>query len=150
MSLLAKIEADLKQSMLAKSAEKTGVLRMLKSSVKYASIEKGGAELVPTDAEVLAVLRKEVKKRQDSINSFVDAKREDLAAKERSELAILQTYLPAALSEKEMEEVVKAVIAETGITSKAQMGAVMKAAQAKAEGRADGKTLSQIVQKYLH
>jgi uncharacterized protein len=150
MSLLAKIDADLKQSMIAKSAERTSVLRMLKSSMKYAAIEKGGADAVPTDADILTVLRKEVKKRQDSITSYLDAKREDLADKEKSELLILQAYLPAALSESEMEALVKAAIAETGATGKAQMGLVMKTAQAKAEGRADGKTLSQIVQRLLH
>jgi len=117
--------------------------------VKYAAIEKGGADAVPTDTEVSAVIRKEVKKRQDSITSYTEGNRPELAEKEKAELAILQTYLPAALSEPELETLVKEAIAETGATGKAQMGAVMKAAQAKAAGRADGKTLSQLVQKLL-
>ncbi len=149
MSLTAQIDADLKKAMIARDAERLSVLRMLKSSVKYAAIEKGGADAVPTDTEVSAVIRKEVKKRQDSITSYTEGNRPELAEKEQAELAILQTYLPAALPEAELEQIVKDAIAETGATGKAQMGAVMKAAQAKAAGRADGKTLSQLVQKLL-
>jgi len=149
MSLTAQIDADLKKAMIARDAERLSVLRMLKSSVKYAAIEKGGADAVPTDTEVSAVIRKEVKKRQDSITSYTEGNRPELAAKEQAELEMLQTYLPAALSEAELEKIVKDAIAETAATGKAQMGAVMKAAQAKAAGRADGKTLSQLVQKLL-
>src|ERR1700677_4721259 len=149
MSLVAKIDADLKAAMIAKDAEKLSVLRMLKSAVKYAAIEKGGADSVPTDLEVLSVVRKEVKKREDSITSFTQAGREDLAAKERTEHEFLKSFLPTPLTPEKMEALVKEVIAEVGATSKAQMGAVMKAAQAKAAGQADGKALSQIVQKLL-
>lgn len=149
MSLVTQIDADIKQAMLSKDAEKLSVLRMLKSSVKYAAIEKGGADFVPGDAEVIAVVRKEIKKRQDSIDSFTKANRTDLADKEKKELAVLQVFLPAGLSEAEIEAIVKDAIAEVGATTKAQMGAVMKAAQAKASGRADGKTLSSLVQKLL-
>lgn len=149
MSLVAQIDADLKQSMLAKTADKTGVLRMLKSAVKYAAIEKGGADAVPTDADVITVVRREVKKRQDSIQSFTEAKREDLADKERAELPVLEAYLPAAMSESDLLALVQAAIAEAGATSKAQMGAVMKIAQSKAAGAVDGKRLSTLVQKLL-
>ena len=149
MSLVAKIDADLKAAMIAREAEKLSVLRMLKSAVKYAAIEKGGADAVPTDLEVLAVVRKEAKKREDSIAGFTQAGRTELADKEKAELEFLKTFLPAQLTPEKMEELVKEVIAETGATSKAQMGTVMKAAQAKAAGQADGKTLSQIVQKLL-
>jgi uncharacterized protein YqeY len=149
MSLVARIDAELKQAMLARAAEKLSVLRMLKSSVKYAAIEKGGADAVPTDADVVAVLRKEVKKREDSVTSFTQAGRPELAAKESAELAMLKEYLPAQMGPEQMEKLVREAIAETGATSKAQMGAVMKAAQAKAAGQADGKTLSQIVQRLL-
>ena len=83
MSLVAKIDADLKAAMIAKDAEKLSVLRMLKSAVKYAAIEKGGADSVPTDLEVLAVVRKEAKKREDSIASYTQASRPDLADKEK-------------------------------------------------------------------
>lgn len=149
MSLTAKIDQDVKEAMLARAAEKVGVLRMLKSAVKNAAIEKGGADTVLADADVLAVVRKEVKKRQDSIASFEGAGRTDLADKEKAELPILQAYLPAEMPAEELEKIVKDAIAETGATSKKEMGAVMKAAQAKAAGRADGKTLSQLVQKLL-
>jgi len=149
MSLVAKIDTDLKAAMIAKQADKLSVLRMLKSAVKYAAIEKGGADSVPTDLEVLSVVRKEAKKREDSIAQYTEAGRADLADKEKLELEFLKTFLPAQLTPEKMEELVKEVIAETGATSKAQMGTVMKAAQAKAAGQADGKTLSQIVQRLL-
>ena len=149
MSLVAQIDADLKKAMLAREADKLSVLRMLKSAVKYAAIEKGGADSVPTDADVIAVVRRESKKREDSITSFSDAGRTDLADKEKQELEFLRTFLPAQMSPEKAEELVKEVIKETGATGKAQMGTVMKAAQAKAAGQVDGKTLSQIVQRLL-
>jgi uncharacterized protein len=149
MSLVAKIDADLKAAMIAKDAEKLSVLRMLKSAVKYAAIEKGGADAVPSDLEVLAVVRKEVKKREDSIASFSQAGRTDMADKEKKEMEFLKTMLPAQLTPEKLEQLVKEAIAEVGATSKAQMGSVMKAAQAKAAGQADGKTLSQLVQRLL-
>ena len=135
--------------MIAKDAEKLSVLRMLKSAVKYAAIEKGGADSVPTDLEVLSVVRKEVKKREDSIASFSQAGRTEMADKEKKEMEFLKTMLPAQLTPEKMEELVKEAITEVGATSKAQMGSVMKAVQAKAAGQADGKTLSQIVQRLL-
>jgi uncharacterized protein YqeY len=149
MSLVAKIDADLKAAMFAKDAEKLSVLRMLKSAVKYAAIEKGGADSVPTDLEVLSVVRKEVKKREDSIASFTQAGRNDMADKEKTEMEFLKTMLPAQLTPEKLEQLVKEAITEVGATSKAQMGSVMKAAQAKAAGQADGKTLSQLVQRLL-
>jgi uncharacterized protein YqeY len=149
MSLVAQIDADIKKAMIAKEAEKLSVLRMLKSAVKYASIEKGGADAVPTDAEVLAVVRKEAKKREDSIASYGQAGRTDLADKEKQELEFLRTFLPAQMSPEKVEALVRESIQETGATGKAQMGLVMKAAQAKAAGQVDGKTLSQVVQRLL-
>jgi uncharacterized protein YqeY len=149
MSLVAQIDADLKKAMMAREAEKLSVLRMLKSAVKYAAIEKGEADAVPSDADVLAVVRKEAKKREDSITSFTQAGRTDLADKEKQELEFLRTFLPAQMSPEKVEALVKEAIQETGATGKAQMGAVMKAAQAKAAGQVDGKTLSQVVQRLL-
>jgi uncharacterized protein YqeY len=148
MSLVAQIDDELKKAMVAREAEKLSVLRMLKSAVKYASLEKG-ADNVPTDADVVAVVRKEVKKREDAIASFTQANRTDLANKEKLEVEFLRSYLPAQMPEEKVEALVKGVIAETGATSKAQMGLVMKAAQAKAAGQVDGKTLSQVVQRLL-
>src|SRR3984957_10166507 len=110
MSLVAKIDADLKAAMIARDAEKLSVLRMLKSAVKYAAIEKSGADAVPTDLEVLAVVRKEVKKREDSIASYSRAVRTDLADKEKQELEFLRTFLPAQLPPEKLEELVKEAI----------------------------------------
>ena len=148
MSLVAQIDDELKKAMIAREAGKVSVLRMLKSAVKYAALEKG-AENEPTDADVIAVVRKESKKREDSIASFTQANRTDLAEKEKIELEHLRAYLPAQMPEEKIEALVRDAIHETGATSKAQMGLVMKAAQAKAAGQVDGKTLSGVVQRML-
>ena len=149
MSLLQQIDADLKEAMKARAMEKLAVLRMLKSALKNAAIEKGGAEAQLDDAEVLAVIRKQVKQRQDSVESFEKGGRPELAAKERFELEVLSAYLPKPLSPEELSKLVADAIAEAGATSKAQIGAVMKIALARAEGRADGKTLNQEIQRQL-
>ncbi|MBA3652155.1 MAG: GatB/YqeY domain-containing protein [Chthoniobacterales bacterium] len=149
MTLQERIDGDLKDAMRAKDALKLGVLRMLKSAIKYAAIEKSGAEGNLDDAETSAVIRKQVKQRQDSIESFEKGGRAELAAKEKGELAILNAYLPQALPADELAAIVRAAIVETGASSKAQMGLVMKAVQAKVAGRADGRAISQEVQRQL-
>ena len=149
MTLQERVDSDLKEAMRAKGATKLGVLRMLKSALKYAAIAKSGAEAELSDAEVVQVIRKQAKQRHDSIESFEEGGRTELAEKEKEELAILNSYLPQAISADELTEVVQQTIAETGATSKGQMGIVMKALQAKVGGRADGKTLSAEVQKQL-
>jgi uncharacterized protein YqeY len=149
MALAERVDTDLKDAMRAKDATKLGVLRMLKSALKYAAIEKSGAEADLNDAEAAQVVRKQAKQRQDSIESFEKGGRAELAAKEREELSILQAYLPQGMSADELAKVVRDTIAEVGATSKAEMGAVMKALQEKVAGRADGKTLSQEVQRQL-
>ena len=149
MTLQQRVDSDLKEAMRAKDATKLGVLRMLKSALKYAAIAKSGAESELSDAEAIQVIRKQAKQRQDSIESFEKGGRTELADKEREELALLNTYLPQAMSAEDLEKVVREAIAELGATSKAQMGAVMKALQSKAGGRVDGKTLSAEVQKQL-
>jgi uncharacterized protein YqeY len=149
MTLSEKIDTDLKDAMRAKNATRLSVLRMLKAAVKNAAIEKGGADAQLNDADATQVIRKQVKQRQDSIESFEKGGREELAAKEKEELSILQSYLPQAMSAAELSQAVREAIAEAGATSKAQMGVVMKAVQAKVAGRADGRTLSAEVQKQL-
>ena len=149
MTLQQRVDSDLKEAMRAKDATKLGVLRMLKSALKYAAIAKSGAESELSDAEAVQVIRKQAKQRQDSIESFEKGGRTELADKEKEELALLNTYLPQAMSAEELEKVVRETIAELGATSKVQMGAVMKALQAKAGGRADGKTLSTEVGRQL-
>ena len=148
MTLQERIDSDLKDAMRAKDAAKLGVLRMLKSALKYSAIEKS-AEGQLDDAEAAQVIRKQVKQRQDSIEQFEKGGRAELAAKEKEELAILNAYLPKGLEADELAALVRDAIAEVGATSKAQMGAVMKALQAKVAGRADGKTLSQEVSRQL-
>jgi hypothetical protein len=106
-------------------------------------------DFVLDDVSALAVVRKELKKRQDSVEGFEKGNRPDLAAKEKAEAEMLSAYLPKALTPEETTALVAAVIAETGATSKAQMGAVMKAATERAAGRADGKTLSTAVAAQL-
>ena len=149
MTLQQRVDSDLKEAMRAKDATKLGVLRMLKSALKYAAIAKSGAEAELSDAEAVQVIRKQAKQRQDSIESFEKGGRVELADKEKGELAILNSYLPQGMSPDELAKIVRETIAELGATSKAQMGAVMKALQAKADGRADGKTLNAEVQKQL-
>src|SRR6266581_4778482 len=149
MTLQERVDSDLKEAMRAKDTRKLGVLRMLKSALKYAAIAKSGSDAELSDAEAAQVIRKQAKQRQDSIESFEKGGRAELAAKEKEELSILQAYLPQGMSPDELAKVVRDTIAEVGATSKAQMGAVMKALQEKAAGRADGKTLSQEVQEQL-
>ncbi|MFM8789662.1 MAG: GatB/YqeY domain-containing protein [Chthoniobacterales bacterium] len=150
MSLTAKIDQDIKEAMKAKQADRLGGLRMLKSSLKYAVIEKGAAsEADLADTDVITVIRKRIKQCQDAVEGFVKGGREEQAAKEKAEIALLEAYLPAALSADELAAIVRDAIAETGATGKAQMGAVMKVVMAKAGGRTDGKAVNAEVQKQL-
>src|SRR6266540_6121752 len=134
--------------MREKNATKLGVLRMLKAALTNAAIEKG-AQGQLNDAEAAQVIRKQVKQRQDSIESFEKGGRAELAEKEKEELAILNGYLPQPMSADEISKIVCETITEAGASSRAQMGAVMKALQAKVAGRVDGKALSAEVQKQL-
>jgi uncharacterized protein YqeY len=147
MTLQERIDSDLKDAMRAKEAGKLAVLRMLKSAMKYAAIERPDGVL--DDAAAIQVIRKQVKQRQDSIESFEKGGRPELAAKEKEELELLNSYLPKGMGPEELAALVREAIAEVGATSKAQMGAVMKVVQAKAAGRADGKTVSTEVQRQL-
>ena len=149
MTVQERVDSDLKEAMRAKDTRKLGVLRMLKSALKYAAIAKSGAEAELSDAEAAQVVRKQVKQRQDSIESFEKGGRVELAEKEKEELSILNAYLPQAMSADELAVVVRETIAEVGATSNADMGAVMKALQVNVAGRADGKTLSQEVSRQL-
>ncbi len=149
MSFQARIDQDLKEAMKAREAERLGVLRMLKAALKNAAIEKGGMQFELTEQDALAIVRKEMKKRQDSIESFTKGGRPELAAKEQSEAEILAAYLPQALTPEEVQALVAGAIAEAGATSKKEMGAVMKLANERAAGRVDGRTLSAAVSAAL-
>jgi len=149
MTLQSQVDNDIKDAMRARDTVRLNALRMLKTAMKNAAIEKGGAEAVLDDIEAAVVIRKQIKQRQDSVEGFEKGGRPELAAGESAEIAVLSGYLPKNLSPDEVTALAKEAIAEAGATSKQHMGAVMKIAIAKAAGRADGKTLSMAVQKHL-
>ncbi len=147
MSLQDRLSQEIKTAMLAKDADRLSTLRMLKSALGYALIERK-TESMP-DADVVALVQKEVKKRRDSVEQFEKGGRAELAAKEKQEIAVLESFLPQPLPPEELEKLVRATIQELGAASKKDMGPVIKAVQAKAAGRADGKTVSTLVGKLL-
>ena len=149
MTIQEEIDLDLKDAMRSRHAERLSVLRMLKSALTNAAIEKRGAAGGLADSEAVGVIRKQVKQRLDSIASFEKGGRPELAAKERKEIEFLTEYLPKALDENEIDQLVKDAIGEVLATSRAQIGAVMKIATEKAAGRIEGKKLIQAVQKAL-
>lgn len=149
MTIHQRILEDMKTAMKAKDTVALNVVRNLKSAMKYAAIEKLGADGELGETDAIGVIRKEIKKRQDSVASYEQANRQDLADNEKAEIAVLEKYLPAAMSEAEIVALVEAVIAELGATSKKEMGAVMKALGERAAGRADNRLLSAEVGKRL-
>ncbi len=147
MAFSDQLQLEIKSAMLAKDADRLNALRMLKSAVGYAQIEKKTEAL--SDADFLSVVQREVKKRRDSLEQYTNAGRPELAAREAAEIGVLEIFLPKALSPAELNDVIVATIRELGATEKKQMGAVMKAVQSKVAGRADGKTISGIVNQLL-
>jgi uncharacterized protein len=147
MTLQEQLSQEIKSAMLAKDADRLGTLRLLKSALGYAQIEKKSE--TTSDADFIALVQKEVKKRRDSVEQFEKGGRPELAAKEKQEIGVLEKFLPQAMSEAELEQLVRATIQEVGASSKKDMGAVIKAVQAKAAGRADGKTISGLVGRLL-
>jgi uncharacterized protein YqeY len=147
MAVAEKLAQEIKAAMLAKDADRLSTLRMLKSAIGYAAIEKKTDPL--PDGDVVAIVQKEVKKRRDSIEQFEKGGRPELAEKEKKEIVTLEEFLPKALSPEELEQLVKTTISEVGATSKKDMGTVIKAVQAKAAGRSDGKSISGLVGKLL-
>jgi uncharacterized protein YqeY len=147
MSLREKLDADLKDAMRARNQTKLDTIRGIKSAVMYKEVQGEGTTL--DDDGILKVITGLVKQRKDSIEQFTTAKRQDLVDKETGELAVLQSYLPQQLTPAEIEALVVEAMRETGATDMKGMGAVMKAVQAKATGRAEGKLISEIVKKKL-
>src|SRR6266404_208366 len=147
MSLEARLSQEIKAAMLARDADRLSTLRLLKSAVGYMLLERKSDNL--SDAEFVAVVQKEIKKRRDSIEQFEKGGRLELAEKEKKEIQVLETFLPQPFSPAELEQLIKATIQELGATSKKEMGPVIKAVQAKAAGRADGRTISAVVSKLL-
>ncbi|MBM2821180.1 MAG: hypothetical protein HW405_940 [Candidatus Berkelbacteria bacterium] len=146
MRLTQQIDVDLGESMKSKDELKTSVLRMLKSALKNWQIAN---KKEPQDADILQVIQKEIKSRKDSIAMYKQGGREELAEKEKSEVEILQNYLPEQLSEDEIREKIKEVISSTGATGPQDMGKVMGPIMAEFKGKADGTTVSQIVKEEL-
>lgn len=147
MSYLNRIQADLTAAMKEKDELRLSVLRMMKSALKNKEIEK----VRPLDdLESLQVLQTLVKQRRESVDQFTKGGRKDLADKETKEIAIIEEYLPAAPTDSEVQRAVESAINETGADSLKQMGAVIKAARARLEGKAvDGKALSDRVRQRL-
>jgi len=147
VTLLERLQQELKAAMLAKDADRVSPLRLLKSALGYVQIERKTETL--SDAEVVAVVQKEIKKRRDALEQYRTGGRPELAAKEEQEIRVLEIFLPQAASAEELEQVVRAILQETGATSKKDMGPVIKAVQARMAGRADGKTISTLVGRLL-
>jgi len=143
------LQDELKQAMLAKDTTTTSALRMLISAIGYYEIQKGGAGYVATDEDVLLVIQKEAKQHRDSIQQFQEANRTELVDKEKTELEILQKYLPAQMEEEEIRKLVIEAISQTGATTKSDMGKVMGALMPATKGKADGGLVSKIVQENL-
>jgi len=146
MSLRQKIEDDLKGAMKAREEAKLSTLRLLKSAVKYREIELGKTL---DDGEVVVVVNSLVKQRRDAAEQYRAGGRPDAAVKEEAEIVVLQGFLPEQLSRAEVEELVSKAVLETGATGPKDMGLVMKRLKETVAGRADGKTLSDLVRERL-
>jgi uncharacterized protein YqeY len=149
MSLSTQLAEEIKNAMKAKDTVTLNTVRALKSALKYAAIEKHGPDGDLDDADSLVVVRREIKKRQDSVAQYEQGGRPELAAQEKAEIAVLEKYLPAAMSADDIAKMVDTAIAETGATTKKDMGKVMKLLQERSGGAVDNKTLSSEVNKRL-
>jgi len=145
----AQLKEELKQSMLARDAEKTSTLRMIVSALGYYEIEKGGAGYEATEEDIEAVLQKQAKQRRDSIEQFKAGGRDELVEKETNELKIIESYLPQQMSEDEVKQLVDEAVATTGASSPSDMGKVMGALMPKVKGKADGSLVSRLVKEKL-
>jgi hypothetical protein len=148
MTLEEKINADLKTAMLARQEATVRGLRAIKSAIILAKTEKGAGGVISAEKEV-QMLQKLLKQRKDSITEFEKASRTDLVTKEKEEVAVIEKYLPAMMSEDEVREVVKKAIAETGATTQKEMGKVMGIVSKQLAGKADNKLVADIVKSLL-
>lgn len=148
MSLKSTIESEVKQAMLNKDKDRLRALRAIKSQILLAETEKGGGGELSEEVEI-KLLTKAAKQRRDSIRIFEEQGRNDLAATEKSELEVIESFLPKQLSEEEVEAEVKKVIAEVGASGHQDMGKVMGIATKKLAGKADGKIISILAKKLL-
>ncbi len=147
MSLLDRLNDDMKQAMKNKEKEKLTTIRMVKSALQNEGIKLQQQSL--SEEDELTVLTRELKQRKDSLLEFEKAGREDLVDKIKGEIAVLEVYLPQQLSEEELTAVIKQAIADTGAASKADMGKVMGAVIPKVKGKADGSLVNKLVSQLL-
>lgn len=148
MALEEKINQDIKRAMLAKDQVSLRGLRAVKAAIQLAKTEKGASETLSEEREI-QLLTKLVKQRKESIDIFEKQGREDLAVTEREEVAVIEKYLPAQLSEAEIKAAIEKIIAEVGATSQKDMGKVMGAATKSLAGKADGKIVAELVKSLL-
>lgn len=146
ISLRKKIEEDIKQALKSKDSLRLGVLRMLKSEIRYKEIDKH-SEL--SDDEVILALSSSIKKRKDSIEQFERGGRDDLVAQEKAELEVILGYMPAQLTEEKLSEIISLAIKETNASGPAELGKVMKLIMPQVRGKADGKLINQLVSSQL-
>ena len=142
MSLIEKIDNDLKQAMRARDEARLSTIRMLKSAIKYVAIEKSGAL---GDAEIVQVIQKQIKQRRESIQQFRDGGRSEMAAKEEKEASILEGYLPKQINPEELKNIVEQEVRAQGASTKKDFGRMMKHLNDKLAGSADNKRLSEIL-----
>jgi uncharacterized protein YqeY len=148
MSLEQKVMADLKAAMLAKDEKSLRSLRAIKSAIINAKTAEGAHGEIKEEDEI-KMLQKLVKQRKDSLEIYEKQNREDLAVKEREEIAVIEKFLPAQMSEEALREIISKIVTETGASSPADMGKVMGAANKQLAGKADGKTIATIVKELL-
>ncbi len=146
MTLREQIKNDIKEAMKAKEVAKRDALRLLDSALKQIEVDER-KEL--SDEDVMAIIAKQLKQRQDSMHQYKEAGREDLYDKEAAEVAIFETYMPKQLSDDELAEALKSIIAEVGATSVKDMGKVMGAAKSRIGQQADGKRINECVKSLL-
>lgn len=147
MALEQQIQKDIMEAMKAHNTVRTNAVRAIKSEILLAKTSGAGAEI--TDGDVIKLIQKLIKQRKESAAMYAQGGRQDLADNELAEAAEIEGYLPKQLSEAEVEEIVKGIIAETGASSMADMGKVMGLATKELAGQADGRTVSTIVKKLL-
>jgi uncharacterized protein YqeY len=148
MSLQTQIDQDIKQAMLAKQAEKLRALRSVKAALLLAKTEKGASEEISEEAEI-KVLQKLVKQRRESADIYQSQNRPDLYQIEKEELDVIESYLPKQMERGEIETYLKDLISRVGASSVKDMGKVMGAANKELAGKADGKTISEVVKQLL-
>lgn len=146
MSLAERLQQDMKFALKNKEKEKLSTIRMVRAAIKKVEIDN---KAPLNEEQVLELILREVKQRKDAMREYEKAGRQDLLEKEKAELEVLETYLPKQLTEAELQDLIQETIHQLGVTSKHEIGKVMKAVMPKVKGMADGKVVNQIVQKLL-